>query len=202
MQSLMDSPFLAAIFAKTLEACKGDGEVSDTDLRTCVLWLAGSLRLSNHQRPGAVAGMVLSEESTAAERKDCFIDKNKLAKRLKQYMAHIRPCLPPRQLAFPNQKGGKLDHLSRIVQLLGQKLHLTLSTGTEDRHQAATTAARCLDEEGQQQVAPLMSHSNWELSWPEPTGDNAHTIKYCSLLSSKHSSEILTMSLFNILQTV
>ncbi len=39
-------------------------------MRTCVLWLAGTLMLVNHQRPGAVINMTLPELKRALERKE------------------------------------------------------------------------------------------------------------------------------------
>ena len=96
LEELSDTPvleyaFLAGIFSKTLGACKCNGWVEEADLRTCVLWLAGSLLLSNHQTPGAVAGMQMCEVSTATEEKEgrdtylvISVYQHKKGRRLKQ----------------------------------------------------------------------------------------------------------------------
>ncbi len=102
------------------------GETPDrSDLRTCVLWLAGTLMLVNHQRPGAVVNMTLSELRYAVGRKDVkgrdtyitvavdrhktgttgrdrLVARNHLADRLCSYVEHIRPKLLPSEWAFTN----------------------------------------------------------------------------------------------------
>ncbi len=52
---------LPRLFYRTIKEIR-KGEAPDkSDLHTCVLWLAGTLMLVNHQRPGAVVNMMLSE---------------------------------------------------------------------------------------------------------------------------------------------
>ncbi len=173
---------LTVLFNQTVRDVQKGEKPDKSDLRTCVLWLAGTLMLVNHQRPGAVVNMTLPELKGALDRKQVqgrdtyvtvavehhktgstgrarLVARNRLADRLSRYVNHIRPQLPPSQWAFPNSNGKKLDHFSRLVRAVGERYHLKLPTATEGRHAAATAAALTLPEMTCRDIASALSHS-------------------------------------------
>ncbi len=61
---------LTVLFNRTVTDVQKGESPDKSDVRTCVLWLAGTLMLVNHQRPGAVINMMLPELKRALERKE------------------------------------------------------------------------------------------------------------------------------------
>ena len=152
--------------------------ISTQHLRVVVLWLAGALLLSNHQRPGAIINATMAEYRAAktttvgratyktfvvANHKTSTTGRAKLTagsafcKFLDAYVNHLRPTLPDSPLLFPNKDGKPLDHLSRHVKNLGQKYGIQVPNATASRHAAATAVTKTGGEQEKSAVATLMS---------------------------------------------
>ena len=160
---------------------KGE-RVPPPELRKIMIWLTGSLLHSNAQRPGAITNATLSEYKAAVvsvigrETYSTFMVANhKTAKTgraritadkhlsglLEKYVNYIRPQLEgsSSNLLFPNRDGRPLDHLSRHVEKLANRLGIALPrTATVTRHAAATAIAEGTEVE-RMAVATAMSHS-------------------------------------------
>ena len=159
---------------------KGNKDVKGQDIRTVILWLAGSLLLTNHQRPGAIVNAKIEEYMAAKEVKvgrDTYktfyvkqhktgttgrakITANKqLSALLDSYVEVIRPLLGDSSLLFPNREGDPIDHLSRHVKKLGEKYGIEVPTATASRRAAATAVSTEMGLQEREAVAAMMSHS-------------------------------------------
>ena len=137
--------------------------ITGLHLRVVVVWLAGALMLSNHQRPGAIANATMAEYRAAktttvgratyktfpvANHKTGTTGRAKLTassvlcKFLDNFVNHLRPLLPDSPLLFPNRDGKPIDHLSRQVQNLGQKHGIEVPNAMESRHAGATAVTK------------------------------------------------------------
>ena len=167
----------------TVRSVKKGEWVSQVRVRTVMIWLAGCLVHCNAQRPGAITGATLAEYQAAGVSQvgrgkyTTMVVKNhktsttgsakitlggNLASHLKLFVEHLRPVLEGSStslLLFPNREGRQLDHLSRHLHRLAEKLHIQLpKTATETRHAAATAVVERSDNE-RTAVAAAMSHS-------------------------------------------
>ena len=168
--------------SSAVEKAKKGESVPPAELRRIIIWLAGSLLHCNAQRPGAITNATLSEYKAAtvytigretyctfmvANHKTATTGRAKitadkhLSGLLAKYVQHIHPHFEGSSSAilFPNRDGRPLDHLSRHVEKLANKLGICLPhTATETRHAAATAIAEGTDKE-RTAVAAAMSHS-------------------------------------------
>lgn len=173
---------MTSLLKETVQKIEKGKEVDQVDLRQIMLWLAGSLMHSNAQRPGAVTNATLEEfkagtKSTIGreEYKTFLVEKHKtsttgrakltanrhLSRNLDLFVNHVRPALEGSEsiFLFPNREGKQLDHLSRHVYKLANKLGYELPhTATATRHAAATSVAGRTERE-REAVATAMSHS-------------------------------------------
>ena len=178
-QAFLSCPELRSLTLDIIAQAKRKQPVKGPDLRSAVLWLAGSLLLANHQRPGAVVNATTDEYTSAKittfgrdQYKTFYVRQHKtgttgrakitanknLFTMLDEYMTHLRPLLGESVLLFPNREGKPLDHLSRHVAKLGAKFGIKVPTATESRRAAATAISKG-DEKEREAVASMMSHS-------------------------------------------
>lgn len=162
---------------------EGGRKVDQNILRRITIWLAGSLMHTCAQRPGAIVNMTLEEYQAASltvvgrtKYKSIRVANHKngttgstritagpvLTNFLDQYVTKIRPLVEgadKSNLIFPNRVGKAIDHLSRHVKALADRLHVNIPvTATTMRHAAATAVAEC-NEGDKAAVATTISHS-------------------------------------------
>ena len=179
IEELVVEPQLCSFFSRTVADIKRGDTVSSEDLTKLSTWIAGCLMHTNHQRPGAVVNMKLTElqkalqdgtkdrlvvvvqdHKTATTGSARVVTKGILAERVATYASVIRPAMQADSgLAFPNSRGNPLDHLSRRVTKLAESVGIcNLPTATWSRHMAAT-AVQHLPESSRSAAAVTMSHS-------------------------------------------
>ena len=167
---------------KALKKKKKGEAISQHSLRQIMIWLAGSLLHCNAQPPGAITNATLAEYKAAtlstvgrATYKTLLVANHKtattgrakitashhLAGNIDKFVACLRPQIEGSSsiLLFPNRKGKPLDHLSRHVNNLANKLGIQIpSNATATRHITATAVASSSFTE-RSAVATAMSHS-------------------------------------------
>jgi len=179
--------------------------VKNSEIRSTIIWLAGALMLSNHQRPGAVVNVTIDEYrdaktttigrttyktfyskmhktgTTGRAKLTCSKDLSDI---LDQYVTHLRPKLAESQLLFPNKDGRPIDHLSRHMAKLGSQFGIDVPTATQSRHDAATAISSAGMEE-RSAVATMMSHSRrTQERYYQDTKGRQHAAKGYSLMES------------------